>query len=120
VPVPAGVAAAFEVVQAEAVFELAVVVLDAPADLGQAYQVAQAGAGRQVGEPVVSGLGLAGWPFGDQPAFGQVPSGARGMSRLAGLTRSAVKRDRIAAVRLPGAFFEPCRQVTRRQAFRPA
>ena len=35
VTMPAEVAAAFEVVQAEAVFEFAVVVLDAPADLGQ-------------------------------------------------------------------------------------
>src|SRR5881392_2475617 len=45
--------------------------LDAPADLGQAHQVAQAGADGQVRQPVIGGLGLAGWPFGDQPAFGQ-------------------------------------------------
>ena len=37
---PAEPGAAFEVVQAEAVCEFAVVVLDAPADLGQSDQVA--------------------------------------------------------------------------------
>src|ERR1700716_587384 len=38
VAVPAGVGASFEVVQAEAVFEFAVVVFDAPADLGALYE----------------------------------------------------------------------------------
>jgi hypothetical protein len=56
VAVPAGVAAAFEVVQAEAVFEFAVVVLDTPADLGQAHEVAQACGSGQVREPVARGL----------------------------------------------------------------
>ena len=41
VTVPAEVAAAFEMVQTEAVFEFAVVVLDAPADLGQPDQCPQ-------------------------------------------------------------------------------
>jgi hypothetical protein len=39
VAVPAEPGAAFEVVEAEAVFEFAVVVFDAPADLGQSHQV---------------------------------------------------------------------------------
>ena len=120
VVVPAGVAAAFEVVESEAVFEFAVVVFDAPADLGQADQVAQGGVGGQVGQPVVGGFRLAGWPFGQQPAFGQVPSGVRGMSRLAGRTRSARNRERIAAVGLRGVLRVPCRQVTTLPVRRPA
>jgi hypothetical protein len=48
VAVPAEVAAAFEVVDLETVFEFAVVVFDAPADLGQAHQSAW-GVGGQAG-----------------------------------------------------------------------
>ena len=69
--VPAGVAAAFEVVEAESVFEFAVVVLDPPADLGQSDQLLERGVGRQVRQPVVGGFGFVGWPFGDEPAFRQ-------------------------------------------------
>ena len=69
--VPAEVAAAFEVVQPEAVLELTVVVLDPPADLGDADQFTQRGVGGQGGQPVVGGLGGAGWSFGQQPALGQ-------------------------------------------------
>ena len=46
--VPAGVGAAFEVAQAQAVLELAVVVLDPPADLGQADEFGDGGAGGRV------------------------------------------------------------------------
>jgi hypothetical protein len=45
--VPAEPGAASEVGQAEAVFEFAVVVFDAPADLGEADQDAQADIGGQ-------------------------------------------------------------------------
>jgi len=43
VTVPSGVAAAFEVVEPESVFEFAVVVLDSPADLREAYQTCSIG-----------------------------------------------------------------------------
>jgi hypothetical protein len=78
VAVPAEVGAAFEVIQAEAVFEFSVVVFDAPADLGQPNQFPQRGVGRQVGQPVVGGDGFAGWPFGDQPARGEAVVGVAG------------------------------------------
>ena len=49
--VPAGVGASFEVVQAEAVFEFAVVVFDAPADLGQLHECGEWRVGGQGGQP---------------------------------------------------------------------
>ena len=49
VVVPAGVGAAFEVVEAECVFEFAVVVLDPPAHLGQADQRREVGVGGEIG-----------------------------------------------------------------------
>ena len=56
VAVPAGVGASFEVVQAEAVFEFAVVVFDAPADLGQLHECC---------EWRVGGQGPAAWRLSD-------------------------------------------------------
>jgi hypothetical protein len=47
VVMPAVPGAAFEVVQAEGVFEFAVVVLDAPADLGQSHQFGDRDVGRE-------------------------------------------------------------------------
>ena len=75
VAVPAGVAAAFEVVESESVFEFAVVVLDPPADLGESDQLWERGVGGQVRQPVVGGFGLIGRPFGDEPAFRQAAVG---------------------------------------------
>ncbi|EQD84127.1 hypothetical protein N599_21750 [Saccharopolyspora erythraea D] len=49
VAIPAGQAAAFEVVKAQAVFEFAVVVFDSPAHLGQLHQLTQRCRGSQVG-----------------------------------------------------------------------
>ncbi len=72
VTLPAGEGAAFEVGEAESDLQLAVVMLDPPADLGQPYQVPQPDVGRQSGQPVVGGLALAGRPFGQQPALGQL------------------------------------------------
>ncbi|GGQ85568.1 hypothetical protein GCM10010250_65970 [Streptomyces althioticus] len=58
-------------VQAQAVLEFAVVVLDAPADLGQTDQICDRGAGWQVAQPVVGGrLGLFRL-LDQQPAVGQ-------------------------------------------------
>ncbi|MFF1880712.1 hypothetical protein ACFVVC_04535 [Pseudarthrobacter sp. NPDC058196] len=65
--------------------ELAVVVLDPPADLGQPHQ------------------------FGQHT--GRVPSAARGMVRWAGLTRSAVNRLLLTADRFVGSVRVPVRQV---------
>lgn len=60
-------------VQAQAVLEFAVVVFDAPADLGQTDQVGDRGVGRQVGQPVISRRFGACGPFDQQPAVGQDP-----------------------------------------------
>ena len=70
--VPAGVGAAFEVVEAEAGFEFWVVVFDAPADLGQADEFGQGNVVVEVGEPVVGGFGGVVGPLGEQPTGGQV------------------------------------------------
>jgi hypothetical protein len=61
------------VVQAQAVFDFAVVVFDPPADLRHADQGFQSGVGGQVAEPVIAGFGgknlvRAGLPFGQEPA----------------------------------------------------
>src|SRR3712207_8218181 len=53
VVLPAGVGAALEVVKTERVFELAVVLLDAPAQLGQLDESPDWGVCGQVGQPVV-------------------------------------------------------------------
>src|SRR5699024_12415138 len=58
-----------EVVQAEAVFEFAVVVLDAPADLSEPDEVGDRSLGRKGGSPGVGGLVRVGGPFDQQPAF---------------------------------------------------
>jgi hypothetical protein len=89
----------------------AVVVLDASGDLGEAHRVPSAGASGRVRDPVASGLGLAGWPFGDQPAFRQ---GAIGCAREVAPCRTYPQRGepaRITALRLPGVLSGPCRRV---------
>ena len=53
-------------------------------------------------------------------AWGRLPSAARPMLRLAGRARMAKKCDRMAAVGLVLVALDPVRQVTRRQALRPA
>ncbi len=73
VVVPAGPGPAFEVVQAQAVFEFAVIVLDAPADLGQTDQVGDRCVGGQVGQPVIGRRVGVGGPFDQEPAVGQDP-----------------------------------------------
>ena len=55
VAVPAGEGSAFEVGQAEAGFQLAVVVLDPPADLGQPDELGDRGVFGQVRQPVAGG-----------------------------------------------------------------
>jgi len=49
VAVPAGERAALEVIQPEAVLQLAVIVLDPPPDLGQPDQLGDGGIGGQIG-----------------------------------------------------------------------
>lgn len=58
--VPAEVAAAFEVVQSQAVFEFPVVVLDPLPDLRQAHQGPDWGVRVEGGQPVVGGFGFIG------------------------------------------------------------
>ena len=53
VVVQPAIAVAFVVVEAEALLELAVVVLDAPAQLGQRHEPDQRRVGGQVGQPVL-------------------------------------------------------------------
>jgi hypothetical protein len=64
VAAPAGERAAFEVVQAQAGLELAVVVPGPPSDLGQADQLGGGGVPGQGGQPVAGGLVSLGWPLG--------------------------------------------------------
>src|SRR5258708_2708604 len=64
VAVPAVERAALEVVQAEAGLQLAVVVLDPPADLGQPGQLGDGGVPREGRQPVIGGLIRFGRPFG--------------------------------------------------------
>ena len=120
VVVPADPAATLEMVKSDTGFQFPVVVFDAPADLREANQGSDRGVGGQVGDPEVGGFGLAVWPFGDQPLFGQCAVVGAGMSRLAGRIRRAVNSERIVAVRLSGPLLVPRRQVTLRRAERPA
>ncbi|GGU48860.1 hypothetical protein GCM10010289_81760 [Streptomyces violascens] len=68
VVVPAGPGASFEVVQAQAVFEFAVVVLDAPAQFRAADQILQCGVGGQAFRsarlPVPVDQEIGGWGLG--------------------------------------------------------
>ncbi len=59
VVVQAAIGAAFVVIKAEALLELAVVMLDAPAQLGGLDECRDRRVGREVGEPVFDGLVLA-------------------------------------------------------------
>jgi hypothetical protein len=88
VVVPARPGTPFEVVQAQAVFEFAVVVLDAPADLGQTDQVGDGSVGRQVGQPVVSRCVGVGGPLDQQPAVGQDPVSPALLGRGSGFDRT--------------------------------
>jgi hypothetical protein len=78
VAVPAQVGAAFEVAEAEAVLELAVVVLDPPADLRQPGQFGDGSTGGQGGQPVIGGLIGSGGPFGQQSAVREAAVGRAG------------------------------------------
>jgi hypothetical protein len=91
----AAVAASFVVIEAQALLELAVVVLDAPAQLGELHEPADRGVGGQVREPVLDGLVLAARPFGQQPALGQHPV----VVALCVVGRPDAQRDEVAAQR---------------------
>lgn len=95
---------ASEVVRAQAVLEFAVVVLDAPADLGQTDQGGDQCVGRQAGQPVAGGrLGAFG-PLDQQPAVGQHPShqprSAEAAARIRRSTAVPAGRRRTAAKRI--------------------
>ena len=112
--VPAAEAAALEVVKAKAVFELAVVVLDAPAQLGQPHQLLKRGVVGQFASQYLTGLG---WPAGhsasSQRTGSSPPATARRSFTPAGRTRRATNRERS----LPRV---PSRQATVLAADGPA
>lgn len=62
---------AFVVIEAEALLEFSIVVLDAPAQLGQYDEPLERGLGGQVRQPVLDRFVLAGRPLGQQPALGE-------------------------------------------------
>ncbi|GAB3002719.1 hypothetical protein GCM10027184_69460 [Saccharothrix stipae] len=120
VAVPSDPGAAFEVVRAEAVFEFAVVVLDAPPDLGDPDQIAQPDVVREGGQPVVGGFGDAGGPFREQPSLRKA---AVRVARDVPVGRThphATNRDRIRPVELAGLLWEPWRRTANFPADRPA
>ena len=63
-------AAALEVAEAELLFELLVVALDAPAQLGHAHQLLQRGGGGQGTQEVSGRFGFATRPLDQQPLLG--------------------------------------------------
>ena len=80
VVVPATEGAPLEVVEPERVLELAVVELDAPAQLGEAHEVCERRLRGQVGQPVLSSGQLAAaeaaeteTPIGQLPTLPRVP-----------------------------------------------
>ncbi|AYC35932.1 hypothetical protein DWG14_00140 [Streptomyces griseorubiginosus] len=74
VVVPAGPGAAFEVVESQAVFELAVVMFDPPAHLRPPHQVSDGCGGGQVRHPVARRRVLALRPFDQEVRVGRMPS----------------------------------------------
>src|SRR6266540_1302348 len=115
VVVPALEGAALEVVQAERVLELSVVVLHSPAQLGQTHELAQGDLGGQGGQPVLDRLGSpSGHSASSQRTGSSPPRAARRSLIPAGRTRSATNRE---ASGWPSA---PSRQATVRAAWSPA
>src|SRR5258708_4891730 len=62
--------AAFVMPEAELLLEVLIVAFDTPAQLGEIDQAREADVLRQGGQPVLRRLGLALWPFHQQPLFG--------------------------------------------------
>ncbi len=92
VVVPADIGAALEVVEAEGVFEFAVVLLDAPAQFGQFGEPMDRSVGRKVGRPDVHRGVLAGGPLGQQPTHGQLTVERHGTRTLAGIRERILQR----------------------------
>src|SRR5579872_4978196 len=106
VVVPAVEAAAFEVVEAERVFEFAVVVLDAPSQLREAHELLERRVSGEVGEPILDGLVAACGPFGEQPAFGQLAIGLCGGAAQPRVRGTDPEREEARAHR-PARSFAP-------------
>ena len=68
--VEASPAAALEVTQPEFLFELAIIALDAPAQLGRGDETAQRRVDRESGQPIFERLGVVLGPLDQQPFFG--------------------------------------------------
>jgi hypothetical protein len=114
VVVPATEAAALEVVKAEAVVELAVVVLDAPAQLGQPDKFPSAVSSGRLASQDLTGSGWsAGHSASSQRTGSSPPAAARRSFTPAGRTRRATNRERS----LPRV---PSRQATVLAADGPA
>ena len=62
-------AASLVVPQAEFLFQLLVIALDPPAQFGQIDQAIEWSVGREGGQPILGGLGVALGPFDQQPFF---------------------------------------------------
>lgn len=96
--VPAGVVAAFEVVESDTGCEFTVVVFDAPADFASRTRVLSGVVGGRMDNLYLTGSGLSGGHSAISHSSGRLPSLLRGMCRLAGRTRMARKGLRIVAV----------------------
>lgn len=91
---PAQPGEAFKMIQAQAVFQLLVVVFDPSTYLALAHQLSNRRAGRQRGESVIRRRIGIGGPLNQQPTQhpGSEPSEFVGRLRLAGRNRRAVNR----------------------------
>src|SRR6266478_6368171 len=80
------------VAQAEFLFKLLIVPLNAPAHLGAIDQIYQRGISGQRRQPILGGFSLILWPFDQQPLI-LTWSAKPSSSRCAARTRTAAKRD---------------------------
>jgi hypothetical protein len=108
------------VVWAQTGFQFAVVVFDAPADLGQAHEFLQGCAGVEGGDPVVGGFFGAGRPLGEQPGLGKAAVVGCGDVAVRRADPQGQESGRIAAAGLSGSVLVPWRQVSVFRAGCPA
>src|SRR3981081_1792733 len=73
VALPAGQAAAFEMIESELVLEFEVLLFDGPALMGKAEQRAERGGGGETHKVVAGAVAARQFPFAEQPDFGREP-----------------------------------------------
>jgi hypothetical protein len=100
--IPASITAFFEMIEAEFVLQLSIMLFDGPPGAGEPNELAERRRCRQVQQVGFAFATDGEWPFGEEPH-----SGPR-----------AVGRTRRAANRAANGPFVPCAQATRRQARR--